>query len=385
MARKRNRRGRRISHLFLCIPLLLMMLLVTATTPGAIETLSPAASVPSPTAAPIPPVQENASVPAAELTASFMAQPAPTASGDTFSDVFVDVDTNSASAAQAPLAAEPQPVQASEPLPSDAVPAETPQPEATVYVETDPGHWEYDSGSIQVSIDRHTQGNFVYFAADIRLTDISQFSYAFANEKFSKHTETVSDIADRHDPLLAVNGDFCGFHDRGVIIRGGKLFRKQNSSRALLIVGADGKLSILTDRTEKQGLVAVRLLSEGVWHTFEFGPALVENGEAVKLHSTILRVEEGYLEPRTAIGQYADDPLHYLILVVDGRREGYSEGCDLPTLQKLFLDYGVETAFNLDGGGSTTLYYDGEVINRPASGEERKVSDIIMFMREANP
>ena len=45
----------------------------------------------------------------------------------------------------------------------------------------------------------------------------------------------------------------------------------------------------------------------------------------------------------------------------------------------------METAFNLDGGGSTTLYYDGEVINRPASGEERKVSDIIMFMREANP
>ena len=385
MARKRNRRGRRISHLFLCIPLLLMMLLVTAATPGAIEAPSPAASVPSPTAAPIPPVQENASVPAAELIASFTAQPAPTASGDTFSDVFVDVDTNSDSAAQAPLAAEPQPVQAAEPLPPDAVPAETPQPEATVYEETGSDHWEYDSDAIQVSIDRHTQGNFVYFAADIRLTDISQFSYAFANEKFSKHTETVSDIADRHDPLLAVNGDFCGFHDHGVIIRGGKLFRKQNSSRALLIVGADGKLSILTDRTEKQGLVAERLLSEGVWHTFEFGPALVENGEAVKLHSTILRVEEGYLEPRTAIGQYADDPLHYLILVVDGRREGYSEGCDLPTLQKLFLDYGVETAFNLDGGGSTTLYYDGEVINRPASGEERKVSDIIMFMREANP
>lgn len=380
MARKRNRRGRQISHLFLCIPLLLMMLLVTAATPGTLETPSPAASVPSPTAAPIPPVQENASVPAADLIASFTAQPAPTASGDTFSDVFVDVATNSDSAAQAPLAAEPQPVQ-----PAGAVPAETPQPEATIHEETGSGHWEYDSSSIQVSIDRHTQGNFVYFAADIRLTDISQFSYAFANEKFSKHTETVSDIADRHDPLLAVNGDFCGFHDHGVIIRGGKLFRKQNSSRALLIVGADGKLSILTDRTEKQGLVAERLLSEGVWHTFEFGPALVENGEAVKLHSTILRVEEGYLEPRTAIGQYADDPLHYLILVVDGRREGYSEGCDLPTLQKLFLDYGVETAFNLDGGGSTTLYYDGEVINRPASGEERKVSDIIMFMREANP
>lgn len=54
---------------------------------------------------------------------------------------------------------------------------------------------------------------------------------------------------------------------------------------------------MLTDRSEKQGLVANRLMEEGVWHTFEFGPVLVENGEAIPLHSSILRVDEGYLEP----------------------------------------------------------------------------------------
>lgn len=361
MTHKRYRRRRSALRFLVCVPLLLMTLFLTAATPNAIDS-APTSAVP--TAAPISPVKGVTSVAAAELVPAFTAQPAPTALGDTFSDVFTDVEAPADSAAELPVEPETQTVAAGE---------------------DDPNRWEYKTSAVEVTIDRRTQGDFVYFAADIRLTDISQFSYAFAGEKFGKSTEAVSDIADRHDPLIAINGDYCGFHDHGVIIRGGELFRKQNSSRALLIVGADGKLSVLTDRTEKQGLVAQRLMNEGVWHTFEFGPVLVENGEAVTLHSTILRVEEGYLEPRTAIGQYADDPLHYLVIVVDGRREGYSEGCDLPTLQQLFVDYGVETAFNLDGGGSTTLYYNGEIINRPAAGEERKVSDIIMFMREANP
>ena len=55
----------------------------------------------------------------------------------------------------------------------------------------------------------------------------------------------------------------------------------------------------------------------------------------------------------------------------------------MPQLQHLFLDEGVEFAFNLDGGGSTTLYFLGDVINMPSGGKERSVSDVIMFM--ANP
>ena len=242
-----------------------------------------------------------------------------------------------------------------------------------------PGAWSYADERIQVDIQRHKRDDFVYFTVDIRLSDPSQFSYAFSHEKYGAGTEPLSDIAQRHDPLVAVNGDYYSFHNNGIIIRGGELFRKQKSSRHLLIVDQRGDLSVMTDRREKQGVVAQRLLDEGVLHTFEFGPVLVENGEAVKLSSAILRVAEGYLEPRTAIGQLG--PLHYLVIVVDGRSPGYSEGCDLPTLQQLFLARGVSTAFNLDGGGSTTLWFDGEVINQPSSGDERKVSDIVMFLR----
>lgn len=268
------------------------------------------------------------------------------------------------------------PTQAAMPDPTPALPEITQAPASP----EEEGVWTYETDAMQVRIERKEQDDFVYFAADIQLTSPAQFSYAFANEKYGSATEALSDIAARHSPLLAINGDYYNFHTNGIIIRGGELFRKNKSARHLLIVDSQGDLSVMTDRSEKQGLVANRLVEEGALHTFEFGPVLVEEGEAVKLNSAILRVGEGYLEPRTAIGQYG--PLHYLVLVVDGRSDGYSAGCDLPTLQQLFLDHGVTTAFNLDGGGSTTLWFDGEVINHPASGDERKVSDIIMFMRE---
>lgn len=255
--------------------------------------------------------------------------------------------------------------------------ADSPAPQPTQTQAPD-GVWAYENSRVSVHITRNVQGGFTYYAADIKLTDPSQFSYAFSHEKYGASEEALSDIAARHDPLVAINGDYYSFHNNGIILRGGKVFRKNKSSRHLLIVENNGDLRVMTDRSEKQGVVAARLENEGVLHTFEFGPVLVENGEAVKLNSAIVRVGDGYLEPRTAIGQLG--PLHYLILVVDGRSQS-SEGCDLPTLQRLFLEHGVSVAFNLDGGGSTTLWFDGRVINNPASGDERKVSDIVMFMR----
>ena len=59
--------------------------------------------------------------------------------------------------------------------------------------------------------------------------------------------------------------------------------------------------------------------------------------------------------PRTGIGQVG--PLHYVIIVAEGRRDGYSEGLSLQNFQKLFLEYGAQTAINLDGGGSTKIWF----------------------------
>ena len=67
------------------------------------------------------------------------------------------------------------------------------------------------------------------------------------------------------------------------------------------------------------------------------------------------------------------------MIVVDGRMPGYSGGISLQNLQQLFLRCGAQMAFNLDGGGSTEMWFRGEIINQPSGGRERKVSDIICF------
>ena len=262
-------------------------------------------------------------------------------------------------------------------------PSVTPEP-ASRFKTYAPGELTYKTDRLSVEIEQKQKDGMTYFVCDIRLTDVSQLRTAFAGDDFKSGIyEAVSDIADRYSPVLAINADFCRYHREGVIIRNGEVLRRQNIKKHhLLVVDAQGNLSAQTDRSGKQGLVANKLEQANTWQTFEFGPVLVENGEAVELpKSFYVACGEGYEEPRTAIGQRG--PLHYVVIVVDGRREGYSTGASIPQLQQLFLDEGVDFAFNLDGGGSTTLYFLGEVINMPSGGKQRSVSDVLMFM--ANP
>lgn len=251
---------------------------------------------------------------------------------------------------------------------------------STGFKHYEPGQLHYESDNIAVSIEQKTKDSMTYFVCDIQLSSADQFRTAFAGDDFKSGIyEAVSDIAGRYNPVLAINADFCRYHRDGVIIRNGEVLRRQNIRKHhLLIVDKDGNLSAQTDRSGKQGLVANKLEQAQTWQTFEFGPVLVEDGKAAALPSSFyVNCHDGYYEPRTAIGQIG--PLHYIVIVVDGRREGYSTGASIPQLQQLFLDEGAEFAFNLDGGGSTTLYFRGEVINMPSGGKERSVSDIIMF------
>ena len=120
-------------------------------------------------------------------------------------------------------------------------------------------------------------------------------------------------------------------------------------------------------------------MQDGALATFEFGPVLVINGQAASFSKTfdVISTRESRREPHTAIGMIA--PLHYLVIVVDGRQSGYSEGMSLQALQQMFVRYGAQTAINLDGGGSTEMWFQGQVISSPSGGKERYVSDMIWW------
>ncbi len=239
----------------------------------------------------------------------------------------------------------------------------------------------FTSADASITISSVTTGTgddtLTYYVADVVLSDATALRSAFADNKFGENiVEKTSEIAADHDAVLAVNGDYYGFRDTGIVVRNGVIYRDE-PARTGLAFYLDGTARIYDETTT----TAQELLDAGVWNTLSFGPALVEDGEAV---SGIDRVEvdtnvgnhsiQGE-QPRTAIGVI--DKNHVVFVVVDGREEGYSRGATLPELAEIMRDLGASTAYNLDGGGSSTLYFNGEVINQPSNRGERATSDIL--------
>ena len=124
-------------------------------------------------------------------------------------------------------------------------------------------------------------------------------------------------------------------------------------------------------------VTAGELLEKGAVQVFFFGPGLVENGEvSVTADEEVDKAKTS--NPRTAIGVI--DELHYVLVVSDGRTDE-SAGLSLSQLAEFMQGLGVTTAYNLDGGGSSTMVFNGTVINNPTTDgntiKERSVSDIV--------
>ena len=243
-----------------------------------------------------------------------------------------------------------------------------------------PYDYEYRSEDKQIVIRRFQSAGITYFVADVQLTHVAQFQTALSGDCVYGDLEPLSAMAERNGAIFAINADDYGVHKYGTIIRNGRLIRTHDTTRNMLIVDSNGDFSVRVDRkAENPAQLGDQLIAQGVWQTFEFGPELIRDGQAVQFSPDfdVISTKSDRREPRTAIGQIG--PLHYAIIVADGRQEGYSIGMTLPELQQIFIGLGVQTAMNLDGGGSTEMWFDGEIINQPSAGEERRISDILYF------
>jgi len=217
-----------------------------------------------------------------------------------------------------------------------------------------------------------------YYVADVTLTDATALQSAFAENQFGTNiVENTSDIAEDNGAVFAINGDYYGFRDTGIVIRNGVAYRDEGVREGLAFY-RDGTVQVYDETATS----ADELVSDGVWNTLSFGPAIVEDGaivegiEDVEVDTNVGNHSIQGDQPRTAVGVI--DANHLVFVVVDGRSPGYSEGVTLTKLAGILQDLGANTAYNLDGGGSSTLYFDGEVVNDPlGKGEERGVSDIL--------
>lgn len=234
----------------------------------------------------------------------------------------------------------------------------------------------YQDDAMSIKIETVKENGVVYYVVDIQLSSLESFKTAFANNAFGKNiTQITSSMAEDHGAILAINGDYYGFRDSGLIIRNGVLYRdvaRSSPDNQALLINADGSFSLV----EEGSVSGESLIALGVLQSFSFGPVLVKDGEVQSCQTSFVSTKAN---PRTAIGMI--EPLHYLFVVVDGRTSE-SSGMTLKQLAQVFVDRGAVIAYNLDGGGSSTLWFNGTLINNPTDGRnvgERKVSDILFL------
>ncbi|WP_375554968.1 phosphodiester glycosidase family protein [Streptococcus nidrosiense] len=235
----------------------------------------------------------------------------------------------------------------------------------------------YKDDNISVNLSETTVNNTQVYVADITLSSSDYLKTAFAQNAYGTNvTAKTSVTAADNNAILAVNGDYYGANSTGYVIRNGVVYRdtvREDSSNGDLAIYKDGSFKVIYE----DQISAEQLVNDGVVNLLAFGPALVENGEiSVGTNQEVGQAMAS--NPRTAIGII--DENHYIIVVSDGRTSE-SEGLSLYQLAEVMKSYGAKTAYNLDGGGSSTLYFNGQVINKPTTGgnkiSERAVSDIV--------
>ena len=249
---------------------------------------------------------------------------------------------------------------------------------------------------IDITTHRDDADTTTYYVADIRINSLGYFKTALAKDKYGMHIkERTSDICKRKNGILAINGDTYGEQEGGFVVRNGVPLRETKNLNRMrgttskaedLIIRGDGTFAVIDERYTSFEEVA----TQNPWQVFSFGPALVKSNEvAVNENEEVGVALSGNRNQRCAIGIIS--PCHYCFVVSDGRNNE-SRGISLFNLGKIMKELHCETAYNLDGGGSATMYLDdgtgnanglGQLVNTPGQLEgdstvkQREVSDIV--------
>lgn len=239
---------------------------------------------------------------------------------------------------------------------------------------------EYVSDKLHFTVTRvydteHFTRKVVYFVTDLYIRDLNCLRTYAANEFTTKEHQFfkyVHTIAEKANALWAMTGDYCGHHMHSVIIRNGVVYdTKPYDDYDILFLYKDGTMETVT--VKEYNADALR---DDIWQAWQFGPSLLDSeGHAI---TDFGNSKIKNFNPRSIIGYY--EPGHYVFLTVDGRQR-YSGGLSLAECAVLMESLGCKIAFNLDGGESAELYWNGGVYNTPCDGG-RVLSDIIYLIDE---
>lgn len=220
--------------------------------------------------------------------------------------------------------------------------------------------------------------NFRSYALKIKLKKDDAMKLVLGNDK-QGGSETTLAAVNRHKAVVGVNAG--GFADSGgkryplstTVVNGEYVGGFQASYKDLFFVGL----------SEENKLVGGEFSSKEQLDALEpkfgasFVPVLLQDGRKTSIPSKWQSSPKR--APRTVIASYKDDQL--LFLVADGYNENGSSGATLAEMQILLQRFGALDGYNLDGGGSTSLVFNGRVINNPSDGQLRKLPTHFLFFK----
>ena len=232
------------------------------------------------------------------------------------------------------------------------------------------GRWTenvYFDDSLYVWLETIERDESLYYVAHITVVDASQLRTAVADGA----QETVASLAQRVNAVVAVNGDNYRRNRFGWAIRQGTTLRdtKQPDYDMLLIDTAGDFHAV---RLPSQASIAAAFSAHDVVDCFACGPVLVMDRMPQHVYRSVGGSRK-YLS-RTAIGQIG--PLNYVLVVVDGGQPD-SRGVTHKQLRSFMYDLGCRTAFSLDEGANSAMWFGGKLVNQPA--QEMTVDDILYF------
>lgn len=232
----------------------------------------------------------------------------------------------------------------------------------------------YEDENIKIDISTYREYNTNIYVANIYASS-NYLKTAFANNSYGKNvTSKTSSIASANNAILAINGDYYGVQESGYVLRNGEIYRdKPKSNQEDLVIYENGTFEIINEKN----VSLEKLKEKGAYQVLSFGPALLIDG-VININETKEVSKSMASNPRTALGII--DENHYIFIVSDGRTNE-NKGLSLYQLATFAKSIGVKTLYNLDGGGSSTMYFNGKVINNPTTNgkkiAERMVSDIV--------
>ncbi|OAB46012.1 phosphodiester glycosidase family protein [Paenibacillus glacialis] len=234
------------------------------------------------------------------------------------------------------------------------------------------------SDRITIELFKVNPGVYRGYAMKVKLKDPKAMKMSLGKDVIGG-SETTAAAVQRYNAIAGINAG--GFADgKGkryplstTIMNGQYLTGFESSFKDLFFVGLDKSGKLIGGKFHNKEDLDHLNPSFGA----TFVPVLLHNGQKVPIPAQWQTSPAR--APRTVIGNYKDDQL--LIIVIDGYNENGGSGATLLELQGKLHQLGVRDAYNLDGGGSSSLIFNGRVVNKPSDGSLRPVPTNFLFFK----